>query len=316
MGFAKRGLSEEVLAEFYQKLKGDVCDMLSRKNKYENLGGIAAIQALVRIERSPFGSDVNLSVFGRNLFNVSQNLCLCHEFVHSVVVLSCTTIFEFTVLSMSYFVKSELHSFYDLLACSLQFRHLSIVLHRVYLPTESTRLPSVVANQVSCPPKVLPPFGTDFEVVHAACKALGVLAAHEMGPNMTQQFVSTHAEKALEWLEHSTARDDLKHHACATILEELVLARPSEFTQHIPRVFQCIFLVIKGGKITLRETGVRVLKHCLLAWRGRSLYPAIYREIEIGFNSRDEASTCVSVQIGSTAIPPVYTDEVVLKEYT
>ena len=72
------------------------------------------------------------------------------------------------------------------------------------------------------------------------------------------------------------------------ILEVLVKRRPVEFAQHIPRTFESIFKVIHDQKLLLRETGVNVLKQCLLVWRGRGLYPGIYRDIEVGFTTSKE----------------------------
>ena len=49
---------------------------------------------------------------------------------------------------------------------------------------------------------VLPPFASDMEIITDGVRAIGLLSARGMGP-LTQKFVSLHADKALEWLEHS-----------------------------------------------------------------------------------------------------------------
>jgi hypothetical protein len=90
---------------------------------------------------------------------------------------------------------------------------------------------------------VLPPWGTDTEVAIEATKAIGMLSAREMPPQMSLQFVMAHAESALECLEHSSDKDELKRHAATMMLDEMVVARPNEFWKLIPRVFECIFKV-------------------------------------------------------------------------
>ena len=215
---ASKRLPGDALLEFYKQLRGDICNNLMSKNKFENLGAITTIVELIQLEGILLNTDVNLSMFGRNLLNV------------------------------------------------------------------------------------LPPFGNDRDVVVAACTALGELAAHLTSPTMAQRFVSRHAEKALEWLEHSTVRNDLKRFAAALILEVLVKRRPVEFAQHIPRTFESIFKVIHDQKLLLRETGVNVLKQCLLVWRGRGLYPGIYRDIEVGFTTSKEEMVHGSVLAASAFV--------------
>lgn len=135
---------------------------------------------------------------------------------------------------------------------------------------------------------VLPPFSTDREVVAAACHALGEVAAHFGSTVMAEQFVKRHTELALEWLELSSSRNELKKFAAVLILEVLVTRRPVEFAHRIPDCFDALFKVIHDPRQNLRETGVNVLKHCLMVWRKRAHYPKIYHDIEVGLLSNKE----------------------------
>ena len=62
-------------------------------------------------------------------------------------------------------------------------------------------------------------------------------------PVFRRVFVLMIHEILVVCLLAATVRNDLKRSAGAQILLALVKARPAEFAQHIPRVFQCIFKV-------------------------------------------------------------------------
>lgn len=102
------------------------------------------------------------------------------------------------------------------------------------------------------------------------------------------QFVAKHAETALEWVEHSSKNNDLKRSAAVRILELLALKQPGHFFPYIPRVFKVIFSVVRDPKPTIRVAATATLRQCLVVWHGRSRYPSLYREIEMGFEDGRE----------------------------
>ena len=133
----------------------------------------------------------------------------------------------------------------------------------------------------------LPPFASDVDVVTAAADAIGELASMGIG-SMTAQFVSRHADAALEWLEHGADRDELKRTAAVRIFKHLAVHQTALFSSYIPRVLKVIFVVVVDPAPALRRAAVEALQRCLEVWRGRGLYPALYRDIENGFAQRKE----------------------------
>ncbi len=115
---------------------------------------------------------------------------------------------------------------------------------------------------------LFPPFGSDVDVICAGAGAIGALAGRGLG-SLTQPFVSKCADTALEWLEHATARNELKRMGAALILAELTTAQPSLMFNYIQRVLAVIFTVIHDIKPAVREAGVRTLQACLLVWKNR-----------------------------------------------
>lgn len=79
------------------------------------------------------------------------------------------------------------------------------------------------------------------------------------------------ADKALEWLEHTTVRNEAKRYGAGLILGHLARTQPSTFFPFIPRVFKAIFVVLHDAKPSVREVGGQTLRVCLEVWRGRSL---------------------------------------------
>lgn len=147
-----------------------------------------------------------------------------------------------------------------------------------------------------------------------------MLANRGMGP-MTTKFVSLLALKALEWLEHSTSsscfkrrqnqltlhtatvRNEARRHSAALILYQLAKHQPMHVFHYVPKIFSFIFIVLYDVKVCLaksstsplistqlpvRLAGLKTLKQGLSIWRGRSLYPTVYRKIEQGFNEGKE----------------------------
>lgn len=106
----------------------------------------------------------------------------------------------------------------------------------------------------------------------------------------TKQFVTKQADTALEWLEHDTARSDAHTQFAVCILLLLVRHQPSHFSLYIRRVFFSVFCAIYHPKAALRTVGVELLSACLGVWRGRSLYPRIYAQIEAGLQLGREES--------------------------
>eukprot|EP00052_Salpingoeca_macrocollata_P027230 m.257819 g.257819 ORF g.257819 m.257819 type:complete len:2371 (+) comp22712_c0_seq2:129-7241(+) len=199
-----RRLVNEELHEFVKQLNSELCALLVSKTKTENLGGIQAVESLVKVDNSAVNTDLNLNMFGRYLSNV------------------------------------------------------------------------------------LPPFVSDTDVIAAAVGAIGLLARRGMGP-LTPKFVTNHADKAMEWLEHTSVRSEAKRMTAALVLEALATTQPVLIYSYIPRIFTHIFVVLYDPKATVRQAGARALRASLQLWRERSLYPSLYRHIEKGFlDSKEE----------------------------